>query len=35
MKIAHLPLRQTITDEQMHLLEEHFGVKARKGYLNT
>ena len=33
MKIAHLPLRQTITDEQMHLLEEHFGVNARKGYL--
>ena len=34
LKIAHLPIRQTITDEQMHLLEERFGVKAREGYLN-
>ena len=33
MKIAHLPLVNTITDEQMHLLEERFGVKAREGYL--
>ncbi|MBR0352408.1 MAG: rhamnulose-1-phosphate aldolase [Oscillospiraceae bacterium] len=34
MKIAHLPLKNTITDEQMHLLEDRFGVKAREGYLN-
>ena len=34
MKIAHLPLVNTITDEQMHLLEARFGVKAREGYLN-
>ena len=34
MKIAHLPLVNTITDEQMRLLEAHFGVKAREGYLN-
>ena len=34
MKIAHLPLKNTITDEQMHLLEARFGVKAREGYLN-
>ncbi|MBQ2201690.1 MAG: rhamnulose-1-phosphate aldolase [Clostridia bacterium] len=34
MKIAHLPLKNTITDEQMHLLEAHFGVKARDGYLD-
>ena len=34
MKIAHLPLVNTITDEQMHLLEKRFGVKAREGYLN-
>ena len=34
MKIAHLPLKQTITDEQMHQLEAHFGVKARAGYLS-
>ena len=33
MKIAHLPLVNTITDEQMHLLEHRFGVKARDGYL--
>ncbi len=33
MKIAHLPRLNTITDEQMHLLEKHFGVKARDGYL--
>ena len=33
LKIAHLPIRQTITDEQMHLLEQRFGVKARDGYL--
>ena len=34
MKIAHLPLRQTITDEQLHQLEARFGVKAREGYLS-
>lgn len=34
LKIAHLPLKNTITDEQMHLLEARFGVKARKGYLD-
>lgn len=33
MKIAHLPLLQTITDQQMHQLEAHFGVKARPGFL--
>ncbi len=31
MKIAHLPLVNTITDDQMHQLEAHFGVKAREG----
>ena len=34
MKIAHLPRVNTITDEQMHLLEARFGVKAREGYLD-
>lgn len=34
LKIAHLPLKQTITDEQMHLLEGRFGMKAREGYLD-
>ena len=34
MKIAHLPLVNTITDAQMHLLEARFGVKAREGYLD-
>ena len=33
MRIAHLPLKNTITDEQMHLLEGRFNVKARDGYL--
>ena len=34
MKIAHLPRINTIADEQMHLLEARFNVKAREGYLN-
>ncbi|MCF0115448.1 MAG: rhamnulose-1-phosphate aldolase [Erysipelotrichaceae bacterium] len=33
MKIAHLPRVNTISDAQMHQLEERFGVKARDGYL--
>ncbi len=34
LKIAHLPIVNTITDEQMHMLETRFNVKAREGYLN-
>ena len=34
LKIAHLPIKQTITDDEMHLLEERFSVKARDGYLD-
>ena len=34
LKIAHLPLVNTISDEAMHQLEGRFGVKARAGYLN-
>lgn len=34
MKIAHLPRVNTITDEQMHLLEKRFNVKGREGYLD-
>ena len=34
MKIAHLPRLNTITDEQMHLLEKRFNIKAREGYLD-
>lgn len=34
MKIAHLPRVNTITDEEMHLLEERFNIKAREGYLD-
>ena len=34
MKIAHLPRLNTITDEQMRLLERRFGVKAREGWLD-
>ena len=33
MKVAHLPILNTITDQQLHLLEERFGVTAREGYL--
>ena len=33
MKTAHLPLVNTITDRQLHLMEERFGDKAREGYL--
>ena len=34
LKIAHLPRLNTITDAQMHLLEERFGVKGREGFLD-
>lgn len=34
LKIAHLPWKQTITDDQMHQLEAQFGVQARDGYLD-
>ena len=34
LKIAHLPLVNTITDEQMHQLEARFGIKGREGYLD-
>ena len=34
MKIAHLPRLNTITDDQMHLLEKRFNIKAREGYLD-
>ena len=33
MKIAHLPRINTITDEQLHLMEKRFKVKGREGYL--
>ncbi len=34
MKIAHLPLKNTITDDQLRLLVEHFKVTPRDGFLN-
>lgn len=34
MKIAHLPILNTISDEQLHLLEKRFNVKAREGFLD-
>ena len=34
MKIAHLPRLNTITDEQLHMMEERFSVKAREGWLD-
>lgn len=33
LKIAHLPILNTITDEQLHQIEAGYGVKARDGYL--
>jgi len=32
MKIAHLPLKDTISDKRMHPLEKRFNIKAREGY---
>ena len=34
LKIAQLPLKQTITDDQLHQLEVRFNVKTRDGYLD-
>ena len=34
LKIAHLPRLNTITDDQMHLIEKRFNVKGREGYLD-
>lgn len=34
MKVAHLPLRNTIQDAELHVLAEHFGVTPRAGYLD-
>lgn len=33
MKIAHLPIKNTIRDEELKVLAEAFGVEYRKGYL--
>lgn len=35
MKIAHLPLRNTIRDEQLRELAEYFGVRPREGVLDS
>ena len=34
MKIAHLPRVNTITDQQLHMMEARFGIKAREGWLD-
>ena len=34
MKIAHLPWKQAITDEQLHQVEARFALKVRPGYLD-
>ena len=34
MKIAHLPLLNTLSDEQLHQLEKRFNLKVREGYLS-
>jgi len=33
LKIAHLPWKQTITDEQMHQIEKQYGVTAKPGWI--
>lgn len=33
LKIARFPFVNTVADEQMHVLEARFGVKAREGCL--
>ena len=35
MLTAHLPRLNTLSDEQLHQLETHFGVRARAGYLTV
>ncbi|MCR5611593.1 MAG: rhamnulose-1-phosphate aldolase [Clostridiales bacterium] len=34
LKIAHLPVLNTITDGEMRLIEKRYGVKTREGYLD-
>ena len=34
MKIAHLPILNTLTDDMLHQLEKRFGLHARDGYLD-
>lgn len=34
LKIAHLPIKQSITDEQLQIVADAFGVKAREGWLD-
>ena len=34
LKIAHLPWKQTLNDDALRAIAEHFGVKARDGYLD-
>ena len=34
LKIAHLPWKQTLTDDDLHQIEARFGVKAREGWLD-
>ena len=33
MKIAHLPIKNSITDAQLHLLVNRFSVTPRDGFL--
>ena len=33
LKIAHLPIKQTLTDENLHMLEKRFNVKTPEGWL--
>ncbi len=35
LKIAHLPIRQTLTDENLRQIAEHYGVTPREGWLTV
>ena len=35
LKIAHLPIRQTLTDANLRQIAEHYGVTPREGWLTV
>ena len=34
LKTAHLPIRNTITDAQLKIIADGFGLKAKEGWLD-
>ena len=34
LKIAHLPVKNTITDAQLKIIADGFGLKAKEGWLD-